>query len=62
MKLEFATAIIMLLMCYKRTLFVSSFNTSACQQHGASYVEKMLIDHESNLTSGYKIVMSTNER
>ena len=63
MNIEFITvAIIMLLMCYKRILFVSSFNTSACQQHGASPVEKVLLDHETNLTSGYTFIMTTNER
>ena len=64
MKLEFiAAAIIMLVMLNnKRIFFVSSFNSSACQQHGASHVEKVLIDHETNLTTGYTFIMTTNER
>lgn len=38
------------------------FNTTVCREHGSSPIKETLKVHATNLTSGYTIVMSTDER
>ncbi len=38
------------------------FNKTICREHGSSPIKETLKVHATNLTSGYTIVMSTDER